>query len=439
MSRKEYMEQLDMLLRDIPHMERREALKYYEDYFEDAGEEHEADVIEELGSPEELAKKLREDLKREESEGTPAARGNRGIEGGKNQTENQKEGVQAKSHQAGNRQSGNYTSGNSQMGNGQSGNWQGTAAYPVQKPKNGYKAMTVCFIVLGILIGIGHLSRLVRGIVWLVVDISGTESIETITENYQVYGEDGIRDLDIKAGIGELIIESWNQEEVSISYPKTYMKVKKEGSELVLETKKRWFGYWRNWFGIWDDEDKPYQILIKIPKDYVFRDVEISTGAGTADIERLEAISIALKTGAGELDAKELIAAEEINIEAGVGETTIRNLQATKAEFSVGVGELDIKGRVDGDISAECGVGELTMELANEESDFNYEVSCGVGEVSVNGKDYSGIGRSHSNDNGASYDFDMSCGVGTIEVFFTGDSKGNQIENHMGEHIGIQN
>lgn len=87
MSRKEYMEQLDMLLRDIPHTERREALKYYEDYFEDAGEEHETDVIEELGSPEELAKKLREDLKREEGEGTAAAERSQGAERKKNSRE----------------------------------------------------------------------------------------------------------------------------------------------------------------------------------------------------------------------------------------------------------------------------------------------------------------------------------------------------------------
>lgn len=402
MSRKEYMEQLDMLLRDIPHTERREALQYYEDYFEDAGEEHEADVIAELGDPEELAKKLREDLKREESEKRLAA----GEEAG-----NQTDGGQKE----------NVPSGNSPAGNSQFVNNQGANDSPVKKLRKGSKALTTCFIILGILIGIGHLCHLVRNIVWVVWDVTDREPVETLTETYEAYGADGVRDLEIEAGFGELIVECWDEEEISVSYPENYMKVKKEGAELSLESKKWWGFPWWKWLGNWDNEDRSYQIRIKIPRDYVFREADISVGAGTASIDRLEASSLSLNAGAGELEAGEIIAAETVKIEAGVGETTIHDLQAMEAELSVGVGELNISGKIDGDISADCGVGELVMELANQESDFNYDVSCGVGDVSVNGKSYSGVGRNYTNDgNGAKYDFDISCGVGSITVTFTG-------------------
>lgn len=51
MNRVQFMEQLKKLLSDISEEERQEALEYYESYFDDAGEDQEAEVIRELGSP----------------------------------------------------------------------------------------------------------------------------------------------------------------------------------------------------------------------------------------------------------------------------------------------------------------------------------------------------------------------------------------------------
>ena len=51
MSRKEFMERLEKLLWNISDSEREEALQYYNDYFDDAGEENEAEVTEDQGGP----------------------------------------------------------------------------------------------------------------------------------------------------------------------------------------------------------------------------------------------------------------------------------------------------------------------------------------------------------------------------------------------------
>lgn len=68
MNRNEFMEKLERLLTGIPVDEREAALQYYTDYFEDAGEEHEAEVISELGSPEKVAATIKADLKGGSSE-----------------------------------------------------------------------------------------------------------------------------------------------------------------------------------------------------------------------------------------------------------------------------------------------------------------------------------------------------------------------------------
>lgn len=70
MNRKRFMAELERLLWDIPYNERKEAIQYYNDYFDDAGEENEARVIEELGSPEEVARTIREGMSENSSEYT---------------------------------------------------------------------------------------------------------------------------------------------------------------------------------------------------------------------------------------------------------------------------------------------------------------------------------------------------------------------------------
>ena len=62
MSRWEFMRQLEKLLSDISPNEREEALQYYNDYFNDAGMENEQEVIKALGSPEQVAKIVKDGL-----------------------------------------------------------------------------------------------------------------------------------------------------------------------------------------------------------------------------------------------------------------------------------------------------------------------------------------------------------------------------------------
>ena len=67
MKRYEYLSQLEALLSALPETERRDALNYYEEYFDAAGPENEEATAAELGSPAEAARKILE------SEGLPAA------------------------------------------------------------------------------------------------------------------------------------------------------------------------------------------------------------------------------------------------------------------------------------------------------------------------------------------------------------------------------
>ena len=62
MNRREFMAQLERLLGELPESERVEALRFYNDYFDEAGPENEAGVIRELGSPGRVAAVIRANL-----------------------------------------------------------------------------------------------------------------------------------------------------------------------------------------------------------------------------------------------------------------------------------------------------------------------------------------------------------------------------------------
>ena len=63
MRKDEFMQRLEELLWDIPEEERREALAYYQSYFEDAGEENEERILRELESPERVAQTIKAEQK----------------------------------------------------------------------------------------------------------------------------------------------------------------------------------------------------------------------------------------------------------------------------------------------------------------------------------------------------------------------------------------
>ena len=62
MNRDEYMKQMRHHLRRLPKEDYDRAIEYFEEYFEEAGPDHEQQAIEDLGSPEIAADQIIRDL-----------------------------------------------------------------------------------------------------------------------------------------------------------------------------------------------------------------------------------------------------------------------------------------------------------------------------------------------------------------------------------------
>ena len=73
MTRTAFLAALEQLLAPLPEAERKDALSYYEDYLDTAGPENEARAIAELGSPEEVARKILDEQPPADSSAAPAS------------------------------------------------------------------------------------------------------------------------------------------------------------------------------------------------------------------------------------------------------------------------------------------------------------------------------------------------------------------------------
>lgn len=107
-------------------------------------------------------------------------------------------------------------------------------------------------------------------------------------------------------------------------------------------------------------------------------------------------------------------------IEVGTGELKIVYLDTEELVMNCGVGEIDFDGSVTGNADIDCGVGSISMKLAQNEKDFNYDIDCGVGSASIGEMDFlDGMGAERSVDNGAKQMMSVECGVGDIKIHFS--------------------
>lgn len=121
-------------------------------------------------------------------------------------------------------------------------------------------------------------------------------------------------------------------------------------------------------------------ITIVIPKDFVLEEVDMEIGAGQAEIDSL--------------------CAESLDIEVGAGQADLINLDVQY-------------------FNASAGAGQINAKLVGSESDYNYDVECGIGEIEIGESSFSGFAKDTYIENpGAKRELDIECGVGQIVISF---------------------
>lgn len=169
--------------------------------------------------------------------------------------------------------------------------------------------------------------------------------------------------------------------------------------------------------GSWD-KMAGSRIILYIPEGFCFEEAEIEMGAGVMQLSEISVDGVlSLEVGAGQLTAEQLIG-EEMNLTVGAGQMELQALQTQRLTAKVGMGELAAAGEVLQSGSVECSMGNLELELAGSEREYNYSVDCVMGSIDLAEESFSGFSNKKTIENGALKQLAVKCVMGNITVRF---------------------
>lgn len=203
-------------------------------------------------------------------------------------------------------------------------------------------------------------------------------------------------DLEISLKYDELLIQEYDGDKIRVNVAndaKNDVVVKETSGKITITDTRS------------GNVKKKKQIKVIVPSGKDFDTVSLGVDMGTIDLEcDLKVQELSMEVGAGEF--------------SGYG-----NITAAYCDLQVGAGTIDIDQLDIQKLNADCSAGEIDMVVTGKEKDYNYDLSCGMGEINLEDSEYSGIGiEKNISNEGARKDMVLECGMGEIDVEFTGES-----------------
>lgn len=160
-------------------------------------------------------------------------------------------------------------------------------------------------------------------------------------------------------------------------------------------------------------------IEVTFPANMEFEKFNAEIGASDMDIEDADFVTkeMTVSLGAGDFTADYLHVTGDFTMDAGAGDIDVLSGDFQNVQVDAGVGDASLTGTVRGNIKGSCGVGSLSFYLTGKESDFNYDLQCGLGEIDINDSTYSNLGGKKTIQNdGAAKTVSLDCGVGDVSL-----------------------
>ncbi|MDO4338263.1 MAG: hypothetical protein Q4C91_09280 [Eubacteriales bacterium] len=206
----------------------------------------------------------------------------------------------------------------------------------------------------------------------------------------QVYTADSVDEVEIDLRYDELILQAHDSDDIQVAVENDSagnVKVECDSGKLEIESSKK---------------IQNRTVTVFYPGDKEFSRMELEVDAGSIEVrDKLSVRELQVTVGAGEF----------INGEALITE---------KADIEVGTGNVEISGLTAHQVDGECGLGNMELEISGRESDYSYKLECAMGNISINGEDYSSIlGNKKIKNESTSKTVELECGLGNISVEFT--------------------
>lgn len=369
MTRQEYMQQLAALLAAMPEAERRDALDYYEEYFDAAGPEKEAQTIQELGSPQNVAEKI--------WEGTGA-----------------------------------------QFGTPMPDN-----SMPEQGSRRRKSPVWIVLAILAILIVvllvfIGSF-KIVTKYQYSIAESATAEEVPPQEATGEAAGGttenmDESTDENTETAITK---ESAKSESTNRLESSTMTLDAKQAQTMVLdldcgevafvrsnaadEITLRFENFYSDWLERTVDEDS-FKVQYKIPKGYIsgsdptptlsialpeieLEQIELNLNLGSADLGTLKAKSIQADLALGSLYADELQTGQ-LDATLALGSAELGTVQAERVTIENAQGDVTISRLVGASqVQVTDQLGNIALTLGEKADGYSVQAACGLGSITVSG------------------------------------------------------
>lgn len=365
MTRQEYMQQLAALLTAMPEAERRDALDYYEEYFDAAGPEKEAHTIQELGSPQNVAEKI--------WEGTGA----------------------------------------------QSGTPMPDNSMPEQGSRRRKSPVWIVLAILAILIVVllvfNGFFKIVTKYQYSIAESATAEEVppqETTGEATENMDESTDENTETAITKESTKSESTNRLESS-----TMTLDAKQAQTMVLdldcgeiafvrsnaadEITLRFENFYSDWLERTVDESG-FSVRYKIPKGYIsgsdptptlsialpeieLEQIELNLNLGSADLGTLKAKSIQADLALGSLYADELQTGQ-LDATLALGSAELGTVQAERVTIENAQGDVTISRLVGASqVQVTDQLGNIALTLGEKADGYSVQAACGLGSITVSG------------------------------------------------------
>ncbi len=216
-------------------------------------------------------------------------------------------------------------------------------------------------------------------------------------EQWEIF--EGIHTIDADLHAGEFCIYRTDKTEIEVKTTginhKIQYQVEQDGGVLKISTKSTLAGLLGQHSG---------KVHVYIPIDYILQEADIDMKSGVIYMEDIEA--------------------EELSVDIGAGEARILDFHADEADFDCGAGEMTIYGCANDNVDLDCGIGNINYNAFGNEEDYNYRLSCGIGEIVCGNHSYSGIGSDRTVNNSGGRNMKIECGMGNVNVEFDNYNEG---------------
>jgi hypothetical protein len=144
------------------------------------------------------------------------------------------------------------------------------------------------------------------------------------------------------------------------------------------------------------------EITISVPEGIQFDTVDIDCDMGkiSAGQETISCNTLLLNCDMGDID---------------IYESQVKDL----LKIYCSMGDCSFQGAADADIETDADMGNIDLAISGSFEDYNYSISCDMGNITVDGENYSNLSdKTNVENQGAGRNMELTCSMGNITVEF---------------------